>query len=629
MKVRTLIARLLLLLASAALVTCAPKPSPLVPDTTLSDDPEVERKFRLARAAFDRGEITAADQLFQTLIEESPDDPLARAATTYRARISLLEKDPARARDLLKPIVGNEDPLAERAAFYDGIALYKLGKWQAAAKRLAPFAGRMTDPEENRLLLDTLWKTSLAYGNSADGIVWLDHAIFHLSDEEEKESKLEFLAGICKRMDDIETLKKIAVRLEPERSAWPLVMARIAELYFDAEKFYLASKTLDKIKRKDRQDVEAVQIVQSVLEQRTYVDLSSIGLIVPLSGRSRLIGETVLKGVMLGAKIASVGSDNPSALTVVSRDSGSNPEQAAKAVEELVFSEHVAAILGPVDSSAADAAARKAEELGVPMLALSIKDNLPNDKPYVFREFGGNRAEVRSLIAAAKRLGKQTYSILYPNSGYGRVMRDLFADELAEQGLKLTGEHSYPPDEKVFVDTAKVLAAFTFDAVFIPDRAANIALIAPALAAAGLWSTLTGYEPAGPGRAVQLLVPSTGFAPDLVRRAGRYLDGALFTSFFFKDASASAAKFAQLFVSEYGTEPNYIAGFGYDATVLVASAIASGASSREEIRRWLARSGKVASLPLTTPFGGFSDNGEPLALPLVLQLREGQFSEVP
>jgi branched-chain amino acid transport system substrate-binding protein len=617
-----------MLLTSAALVTCAPKPSPLAPDTTLSDDPVVERKFRLAREAFDNGEIKNADRRFQALIEESPDDPLARAATIYRARICLLEKDPARAREFLKPIVGNEDPLAERASFYDGIALYKLGKWQAAANRLAPFAGRMTDPEENRLLLETLWKTSLAYGNSADAIVWLDHAIFHMPDGEERESKIEFLEGICQKMDDIATLKGIEPRLDPQRSAWPLVMARIAALYFDAEKFYLASKTLEKIKRKDRQDVEAVQIVESVLEQRTYVDLSSLGVIVPLSGRSRLIGETVLKGVMLGARTASIGPDNPSSLTVVTRDSASNPEQAAKAVEELVFSEHVAAILGPVDSSAADAAARKAEELGVPMLALSIKDDLPNGKPYVFREFGGNRAEVRSLIAAAKRLGKQTYSILYPNSGYGRVMRGLFADELAEQGLELTGEHGYSPDEKVFVDTAKALATFTFDAVFIPDRAANIALIAPALAAAGLWSTLTGYEANGPGRAVQLLIPSTGFAPDLVRRAGRYLDGALFTSFFFKDASPSATKFAQLFVSEYGTEPNYIAGFGYDATVLVASAIASGASNREEIRQWLTRSGNAASLPLTTPFGGFSDNGEPLALPLVLQLREGQFSEV-
>jgi ABC-type branched-subunit amino acid transport system substrate-binding protein len=281
-----------------------------------------------------------------------------------------------------------------------------------------------------------------------------------------------------------------------------------------------------------------------------------------------------------------------------------------------------------VDSSAADAAARKAEELGVPMLALSIKDDLPNGKPYVFREFGGNRAEVQSLIAAAKRLGKKTYTILYPNSGYGRVMRDLFARELAEQGLALTGQHRYAPGEKVFVETAKALASFRFDAVFIPDKAANIALIAPALAAAGLWCTPTGFAPPGPGRAIQLLVPSTGFAPDLVRRAGRYLDGALFTSFFFKDASPSANKFAQLFVSEYGTEPNYIAGFGYDATVLVASAIASGASSREEIRQWLTRSGNATSLPLTTPFDGFSDNGEPRALPLVLQLREGQFSEV-
>jgi ABC-type branched-subunit amino acid transport system substrate-binding protein len=627
-KTKTNNTKIVVLLTAVVLATCTQKPAPLVPDSTLSDDPEVERNFRLAREAFEQGDFLAADQSFQALIEQNPDDPMARVATIYRARISIIEKDPAKARILLEPIVGDEDPIAERAAFYDGIALYKLRKWEKAAKRLAPFAGRMTDPEENRLLLDTLWKASLAYGNSSDAVVWLDQTIFHLSDEEEKESKMEFLEGICKKIDDIKTLKEIETQLDPKHSAWPLVMARIAELYFDAEEFGLASRTLNKVKRKERSDVQAVQVMESVLEKRSFVDLSSLGLIVPLSGRSRLVGEAVLKGVMLGAKTTSVGPDPRSSLTVVIRDSGGNPEQAAKAVEELVFSEHVAAILGPVDGSVAEAAAQKAEELGVPMIALSIKDDLPNGKQYVFREFGSNSTEVQSLVAAAKRLGNRKYGILYPNSGYGLAMRDLFANELAKQGLKLTIESVYVPGEKVFVETAQDLAKAKFDAVFIPDKAANIALIAPALAAAGLWSAPTGGEPAGPGRAIQILLPSTGLSPDLVRRAGRYLDGALFTSFFFKDTSASAAKFTQLFVSKYGTEPNYLAGFGYDATVLVASAIASGASNREEIRRWLTESGKSRALPLTTPFNGFSNNGEPLALPFVLQLKEGKFSEM-
>ncbi len=621
-------AKIVVLLTVVLLATCTPKPAPLVPDSTLSDDPEVEKAFRLAREEFEQGELETADHRFQALVEKHPDDPMARAATIYRARIAIMKNDPAMARTLLHPIVGNEDPIAERAAFYDGIALYKLKKWNIAAKRLAPFAGRMTDPEENRLLLDALWKSALASGNRSDAIVWLDQATFHLSDEEEKESKVTFLEGICKKINDINTLKEIEARVEPERSAWPLVMARLAELYFEAEEFDMAARTLAKVKRKERSDVQAVQVMESVLAKRAYIDLTALGLIVPLSGRSRLVGEAVLKGVMLGAKTVPVGSNPRSFLTVIIRDSGGDPEQAARAVEDLVFTEHVTAILGPVDGSVAEAAAEKAEDLGVPMIALSIRDNLANGKQYVFREFGCNRAEVQSLVTRARRLGNRKFGILYPNSGYGRVMRDLFANELANQELELTIERPYAPGEKVFVETAEDLTKAAFDAVFIPDKAATIALIAPALAAAGLWSTPNDSEPAGPGRAIQVLLPSTGLSSDLVRRAGRYLDGALLTSFFFKDTSASAAEFTELFVSQYGREPNYLAGFGYDAAVLVASAIASGASDRDAIRQWLTESGESRALPLTTPFEGFTDNGEPLALPFVLQLTEGQFREI-
>ena len=103
------------------------------------------------------------------------------------------------------------------------------------------------------------------------------------------------------------------------------------------------------------------------------------------------------------------------------------------------------------------------------------------------------------------------------------------------------------------------------------------------------------------------------------------MEGALFTTFLHPASSVGATDFADRFHADYGAAPNYLAAFGYDALVLVAGALRAGAGSREQIRRWLVEEARQSMLPLATPFAGFSAEGEPLALPLVLQLVGGRF----
>ncbi|MCP4604058.1 MAG: ABC transporter substrate-binding protein [Proteobacteria bacterium] len=608
-----------------ACVACSPKTLPLIPDSTASDNPEVEKEFRKARELYENDKDKEADGAFARLVADHPTDPLARMAAIYRALIALSRDDPSHARKLLESIVGDDDPVAERAAFYDGVALHRLGQHKAAIDRLTPFIGRLTDPRENLLLLDTLWKAAKSSGNTKTAVIWIDSYLAHAPQAEDRVAAFISLEKLINEMDNIGELEDLGKSLHPDESAWPMVMARLTKLHFDSGRLEKASKVLEKIDAQKRGDEPAVKDIASSFEQRTSLDLNAVGCIVPLSGRSRLVGEAVLKGVMLGAKAIPLGDNG--GLSVTIRDSGGDPKRAAEAVDELVLAEHVTAIVGPLDGNAALAAAERAEELEVPMLTLSIREDLPEGRRFVFREFATNRSEVKALVDAARRAGHRRFAVFYPDNGYGRTMRGLMADELSSLGLILADEVKYAPRDTAFVDKANELAAAEFDALFIPTSAAHIALLAPALAAAGLWSTGEGEEPAGPGRAVQLLVPSIGRAPDLIRRAGRYLEGALFTSFLEGEASLGGAGFVEEFYVEYKTKPSYLAGFGHDAVVLVAGAIRSGARNREGIRRWLSESDKVDpnTLPLATPFTGFSDSGGPRALPWVVQLTENQF----
>jgi ABC-type branched-subunit amino acid transport system substrate-binding protein len=158
--------------------------------------------------------------------------------------------------------------------------------------------------------------------------------------------------------------------------------------------------------------------------------------------------------------------------------------------------------------------------------------------------------------------------------------------------------------------------------VFVPDAAARIALAAPALAAAGVLRAASKgpSDPAGAG--AFLAAPAAGFSPDLVRRAGRYLQGALVVAHFVENAAPAAARFAEAYRAEYNGEPSHYAAYGHDAALLIEAAIASGAGGRPEIGRWLAArdADDAAALPLATRFTGFDSAGAPTATPYVLRL---------
>jgi hypothetical protein len=62
-----------------------------------------------------------------------------------------------------------------------------------------------------------------------------------------------------------------------------------------------------------------------------------------------------------------------------------DPALSERAVIELVESERVLAIAGPLTGTAAQAAATQAQKMCVPLLTLSQKEGLPEAGDYVFR----------------------------------------------------------------------------------------------------------------------------------------------------------------------------------------------------------------------------------------------------
>ncbi len=612
---------LLLIGLSLAISGCPPNVAPASPKTVHSDNPVAEASFKQARDTFMEGRREIAKQEFNDFLRLFPGDPLAWSAMVFLGRIALGDGNPDLATSLLNPVLerASDDSVARQARLYAGVALHRSGSSDGAVRRLAELMGKMTDHGDNLLLLDTLWRAARALNDDRHTVAWLDGFLEFGPAKDAREDAMRELQRTCDGISDVVLLKELGSDLDARGAAWPLVMSRLAWIRHDEGDLDAVADILKVVEKAGRAQDDAVTDIIELLEDRTTVDMGAVGCLLPLSGRSRLVGQTVLKGVMIGVDAVRFGDDRRS-LSVVIRDSGKGASQAVAALEDLVLKENVAAVIGPMDTAVSRAVAGRAQQLGVPIVLLSVKEGMAGTGSNVFRGFPSNASEVKALLDTASRMGGTAYAIMYPEDGYGRAMRRAFIEKLADIGVKPAAEVGYSPDDTDFIEEASELFKTEFDVLFIPDRASRIALIAPALASEGIWSTVS-FEPApGSGRAVQLLLPSIGYSTDLVRRAGRYLQGALAARHYLADAGLSASRFDDRFADEYGARPTYFSALGHDAAVLVAGAVADGVKGRVGIRRWIRGLGEDSDLPFAAPFKGFDSRGETAASPWILML---------
>lgn len=269
-----------------------------------------------------------------------------------------------------------------------------------------------------------------------------------------------------------------------------------------------------------------------------------VGLLVPLSGKLRPVGERLLEGALLAAERVVV-------------EIADTQSDAARAADEADRLKDTYALVGPAARGELDAV--RARQTSTPILPLIAGEALPS---------GVER--VRSLLAAARRAAPHVrrFAVLAPTGGTA----DEMVAALRGGGSEVVIEARYAPGATQFSGPIADIAKAVPDAVLVADTADQLALIAPALAAAGLWP-LPGPPPRTAGRGVLLLATAEGASPKLVEQAGRYLQGALLAPGFFPDPDdPTCGPFVARFTQAYGRAPGPWEAFAYEAVRAVAAA---------------------------------------------------------
>lgn len=565
-------------------------------------DAAAEALHDAARAWREAGKPDRAARALGTLLTENP---LYRKAVEAKYLLALVELDLGRPRDALATI----GPL------YDKLP----GELRPEA------AARAAD-------------AALASGADADAVRWLSELVRITPPE----ARREVLQRAADAVDKLPFLDVAKLRQELPQDApvqEPLAM-KLARIHLHLRDYPRAEEAAREVflRWPDGPYAADAKAIVDRIAKLTFVRPNVLGVAAPLSGSYKRWGDAILQGIGLALE--------GSTIRLAVRDTRGEPDGAASALEALALEEGAIAVVGGVTNAEAERAAATAEELQLPFVSLSKQEDLTRAGPHVFQNMLTASAQARALVdlAMGKR-GMKRFAIMFPSIPYGVELANAFWDEVEARGGEIRGAETYPADRTTFTPLVKEmvgklhlderadwqeqqrqiaekekdpfrrrkalekarekLAPITdFDAIFIPDFAKNVRLIAPSLAVEDVVTQTCEPEEVAKirkttGRTtlqpVQLLGSNGWNDPSLFDMSpggpGRHVRCAILVDGFHVGSSRPETKrFVEAWAKKYpGQAPTILEASAHDAARMARQIMEARPQTREALRDGLAR----------------------------------------
>jgi branched-chain amino acid transport system substrate-binding protein len=551
-----------------------------------STDPSASEAFARARRLFEEGTLDRADHSFREILKRYPTDLLAAHAVIFRGRIAIAAGHLAKARDLLAPIA-NQVPLSaatRQARYHLGLVQVRRGAYSHGTKLLHPFLN-IADKDARPSVLAAL---ALAARESKDYVTAVSHfsLLYNVSDRPtEKIWAREQLENLVAERLPLKALEQVFVRARLDSLLVALIGRRLEALAIRNGDEKAAVRARDKsATARKKHNVEREE------EVNTQGMGGAVGLLLPYSGPYRSVRRQLLVGA-LAASDALSKETSAGNLSLVVRDD--HLASINDTVEKLILEERVVALVGAIDPLVSRRVARIAAKHGTPYISLSPAHQTVDAS--TFRIIPTSQARATALADYVARAGLRRAAVLHPNTAYGKSMATFFSSAHRTRGGVIVSSTAYETDRTSFTRIATEIARDKLQAIFVPDGGKRLALIAPALAYAGLWPARTDSTPAG-GRTIQLLATADGIDASIVQSAARYLQAAVICPGFFPDPhDQRTGSLVKAFATRFGHPPRLIEALAYDAVGVIRSQVEKGAQGRTALVRSI-RQATIAGL---------------------------------
>ncbi len=337
-----------------------------------------------------------------------------------------------------------------------------------------------------------------------------------------------------------------------------------------------------------------------------------IGAILPLTGDAALYGDSLKKGVDLAlTQINSKGGIKGRPVTVTYEDSKAVPAAGVAAFQKLVDVNRVIAVIGDAVSSVTLAFAPIAEKNRVVVLSpLSSAPALTNAGDFIFRNvpsdlYGGRVAAYFSV----KDQGWKKIAILYINNDFGVGLKRVFLESVESLGSKIVASEAYESGTRDFRTQLLKIRATNPEAIFIVGYG-EVSQILVQAKEIGLKTKFLG----------------TGLLedPNVIKVAKEAAEGIYFTQLQYDATSDDSIvkDFVGSFTKKYNSKPDIIAAYGYDAMLVLATAIEKSNLTSEGIRDQLY---KIKNFHGVTGDIAFDKNGDVIQPMGIKTVKNGEF----
>lgn len=271
-----------------------------------------------------------------------------------------------------------------------------------------------------------------------------------------------------------------------------------------------------------------------------------VALLLPLSGKGAGLGQSMVNAAQLA-----VFDVAPQGFELMPRDTGSTPEQTARAAKEAKDS-GAKIIIGPLFAADVAAVRPVVQDSEVNLLALSTDTSLAQPGLYVMGF--APAPQVDRIVAYAASKGAKRFAALIPQGPYGVLVQRQFEMAVSHEGGTI-----------VAVEGASHISALAqkkneIDALFLPLAGGELRRVAGQLASVGFNKDRT-------------MLLGTGLWDEASVAAGEpFLEGALYAA----PEPEKRAPFIEAYLKNYGQQPPRLATLAYDATALAAVLARSG-----------------------------------------------------
>lgn len=582
-----LIVGLLILWACAPARRPTPRKLPMSPELAQALD-------RLGKAdhLFQKNAYPEALAIYHNHLKEFPSGPLADTALMKTGTVYMAMGDYREARKVFHRLIRQhpKSPLVADARFNVILAYHKEGNYRAAVN-YASSVLRSAKTSRHRSRIHNLMGYSYSANRQFEEGIKSYMNAYRLAKSQERAEILSKVKEVIAYLEEPELNSLVDVYTHGILGGY--LRLQLARVYALEDRIEQAMKVLSDftIRFPHHDEFETATALMEELKSGPLVDPFSIGCILPLTGSYGTFGNRALMGIELALDQFNKRTDaNPIQLLI--RDSKGDPNEAARAVEDLAFGDRVIGIIGPMITS--ESAAVRAQALKVPIMTLTQKPDITKLGDCVFRNFLTFSLQAKALAAyAVQELGIKRFAILYPEERYGISFMNRFWDELIVHDAKIVGIESYGTDQTDFADAVNKLVGMyyprpeepeeeegldtttppadepteeeekepkpiiDFGAVFIPDTFEKAGLIAPQFP----------YYDVGN---VLLLGTNLWHSDKLIQMARRYVQGAIVPDGFFLESPSPAVQdFVMRFEKIFGSSPGFLEAQAFDAASII------------------------------------------------------------